>query len=200
MREPFVDYVQRELPDAAVLIACGLPATNKTETTEVVARLKGWPMLRTDIIRREVLAGEDIFDAKVAGDMTRRQRVYDEMFRRADEQAARGEGVILDATFVKQALRRRAAEVAARRDLPFVIQQTSCSEGYSLAKIAARTRENYESNALTAEAYHNNVRKFEAVDLDALRTEFPSLRILHLVVETESDDPESWFVVGRTAI
>ena len=165
MREPFKDYITRELPEGAVLIACGLPATNKTETTEVVAGLKGLQILRTDLIRKEVLAGEDIFDAKVASDMDKRRRVYDRMFSLADELAAQGTGVILDATFISQKLRRRAAEVAARNGRPFVIQQTSCPEDYSLAKISRRTRENYESNALTPEAYFNNKQKFEEVDL-----------------------------------
>ena len=36
---------------------------------------------------------------------------------------------------------------------PLVIQQTRCSEDYSLDKISKRTRENYESNALTPQAY-----------------------------------------------
>ncbi|HNS91134.1 MAG TPA: hypothetical protein PKJ72_13915, partial [Deltaproteobacteria bacterium] len=67
-----------------VIIACGLPATNKTETTEVIARIKGYTMLRTDIIRREVLKDEDIFDEKVASDMDKRKLVYDTMFSRAD--------------------------------------------------------------------------------------------------------------------
>ncbi|RMF75167.1 MAG: hypothetical protein D6738_04435, partial [Acidobacteria bacterium] len=58
-------------------------------------------------------------------------------------------------------------------------------------------RENYESNALTEAAYDNNVRKFEPVDLDALVGEFPSLRVVHYVVDTGSDDPADWRVVAR---
>ena len=42
MREPFVDYMKRELMPDTVLIACGLPATYKTETTEVIAEIKGY--------------------------------------------------------------------------------------------------------------------------------------------------------------
>lgn len=197
MREPFVDFVARELGGGPVLMACGLPASNKTETMEVVERIHGYAMLRSDLLRLEVLANEDIFDVKVAGSMSKRTLVYDEMFRRADEIAGRGEGVILDATFVTHALRRRAAEVAARHRRPLVIQQTSCSAQYSLDKISRRTRENYESNALTPDAYHNNVKKFEPIDLDVLKAEFPGLEIVHLVVDTESDDEGDWAVIAR---
>ncbi|MDY6974396.1 MAG: hypothetical protein SV775_19085, partial [Thermodesulfobacteriota bacterium] len=72
MREPFVNFMKRELEPGTVLIACGLPASYKTETTEVIASLKGYKILRTDLIRLEVLKGEDIFDEKVASNMNKR--------------------------------------------------------------------------------------------------------------------------------
>ncbi len=197
MREPFVAYIEEEVGADSVLITCGLPATNKTETTEVIARLKGHKILRTDFLRLEVLKDEDIFDEKVAANMDKRRLVYDEMFRRADQSAASGQGVILDATFVTLALRKRAAKVAATHKRPFFIQQTSCAEEFSLAKIARRSRENYESNALSPVAYFNNVKKFEEIDLDTLKVEFPDLDIVHIVVDTNSDDENEWYVIDR---
>lgn len=198
MREPLKVFIDREITDGMVIIACGLPATNKTETTEVIARIKGYPMLRTDIIRKEVLTDEDIFDEKVASNMDKRKLVYDTLFREADELAALGKGVILDATFITQSLRKRAAEVAAKHGRTFLIQQTSCSQKYSLDKISRRSKDNYESNALTPEAYLNNKKKFEPVDLDDLKRAFPGLTIMHLLVETESDSEDGWYVIGKT--
>jgi hypothetical protein len=198
VREPFKVFIDREIADGMVIIACGLPATNKTETTEVIARIKGYPMLRTDIIRKEVLTGDDIFDEKVASSMDKRKLVYDTMFREADELAALGKGVILDATFITQSLRKRAAEVAAKHGRTLLIQQTSCSQKYSLDKISRRSKDNYESNALTPEAYLNNKKKFEPVDLDDLKRAFPGLTIMHLLVETESDSEDGWYVIAKT--
>ena len=197
MREPFKDFIERELGTETVLIACGLPASYKTETTEVIARLKGYKILRTDLIRREVLKNEDIFDEKVAANMEKRKQVYDEMFRMADDLALKGEGVILDATFVTQSLRRRAAEVAAKHNKTLVIQQTQCPQEVSLQRISRRTKENYESNALTEQAYLNNKKKFETVDLGDLKELFPELKIEHLLVDTTSDLEEDWFVIDR---
>ena len=197
MRVPFAEYVEKEIATNTVLIACGLPATNKTETTEVVARIKRHTILRTDLIRKEVLAGEDIFDEKVASSMDKRKMVYDKMFEMASDLAESNKGVILDATFVSQSLRRRAAEVAAKNGKTFVIQQTRCSEAYSLNKISKRTKENYESNALAPQAYYNNKQKFEEVDLADLKSLYPNLNIIHLVIETESDDEDGWYVVDR---
>ena len=85
MKEPFAKFMKTELGSGFLLIVCGLPGTWKTETTEEVAGIKGYPLLRTDLIRLEVLKNEDVFDEKVASDMNKRTMVYDEMFRRADE-------------------------------------------------------------------------------------------------------------------
>jgi predicted kinase len=144
----------------------------------------------------EVLKGEDVFDAKVAGNMCKRLSVYDEMFRQADNLAGKGKGIILDATFVTQELRRCAAEIAAKHGLTFVILQTSCPQEVSVARIQKRTKEKYESNALTVEAYLANKRKFEPVDLDDLKTLYPKLKIVHLTVDTCHDAPEDWYVIG----
>jgi len=199
MKEPFVDFMKKELEPKTVLIACGLPASYKTETTEVIADLKGYKILRSDLIRLEVLKYEDIFDEKVASNMKKRTLVYDEMFRMAHELAGEGQGIILDATFVTQALRRRAAEVAAKNGMTFVIQQTQCPKEVSLARISKRTKENYESNALTEKAYTNNLKKFETVDLEDLKDLHPDLNIVHLIVDTTSDVTEEWYVIGETA-
>jgi predicted kinase len=196
LREPFADFVKAELDPRTLLITCGLPGTWKTETSEEISRIKGCPILRTDLIRLEVLKKEDIFDEKVASNMGKRELVYDETFRRAEDLVKTGRGVILDATFVTQELRRRAAAIAAKYNMTFAILQTYCSEEVSIARILRRTKENYESNALTREAYLNNKKKFETVDLDDLKKRYPELRILHLTVDTEYDHPEDWYIIG----
>ena len=196
MREPFVEFVKAELEPRTLLITCGLPGTWKTETSEEISRIKGYPILRTDLIRLEVLKNEDVFDEKVASSMSKRELVYDETFRRAEDLVQKDKSVILDATFVTQELRRCAAAIAAKHKMAFVILQTHCSEEASIARILGRTKEKYESNALTREAYLNNKKKFEIVDLDDLKERYPELRILHLTVDTEHDRPEEWYIVG----
>ncbi len=197
MREPFAEFVKNELGPRALLITCGLPGTWKTETSEEVSKIKGYPILRSDLIRLEVLKNEDVFDAKVAGNMSKRLSVYDELFRRADDLAGKSKnGIILDATFVTQELRRRAAEIAAKHGWTFVILQTSCPQEVSVARIQRRTKEKYESNALTVDAYLANKSKFEAVDVDDLKKRCPQLNVVHLTVDTSYDPPEDWYIVG----
>lgn len=189
--------MKANLGPKTLLITCGLPGTWKTETAEEVAKIKGYLILRSDIIRLEVLKNEDVFDPKVAGNMNKRMSVYDEVFHRADELAGKSDnGVILDATFVTQDLRRRAAEVAAKHGMTFVVMETSCPQEVSVARIERRTKEKYESNALTVDAYLANKKKFEPVDIKDIKQKNPSLKILHLTVDTCSDNAEDWYIMG----
>ena len=197
MREPFVKFVEAKLSSEILLITCGLPGTWKTETSQEISKIKGYPILRTDLIRLQILENEDVFDEKVASSMAKRELVYDEMFRRAENLAEKGGAVILDATFVTQKLRRRAAEIAAKVKISFVVLQTHCSEEASIARILRRTKEKYESNALTRQAYLNNKKRFEPVDLDDLKKRHPHLEIIHLIVDTEYDNPEDWYIIGK---
>jgi len=196
LKEPFAGFVGRELGTGVLLITCGLPGTWKTETSEEISRIKGYPILRSDLIRLEVLKGENIFDEKIGSDMSKRTMVYDETFRRADKALEKGDSVIIDATFVTQSLRRRAAEIAARHNKRFVILETHCPQEVAIARILRRSKEAYESNALTEQAYLNNKKKFETVDVDDLGKLYPGLEIVHLTVDTEHDQPEDWYVIG----
>ncbi len=196
LREPFARFVEKELGANVLLITCGLPGTWKTETSEEISRVKGYPILRSDLIRLEVLKGEDIFDEKVASNMSKRMAVYDELFRRADEALEKGHSVILDATFVTQELRRRAAKIAAKHDKTLVILQTHCPQEVAIARILRRTKEDYESNALTEQAYLDNKKKFEKVDIDDLKSLYPTLNIVHVIVDTQYDQPADWYIIG----
>jgi len=196
LKESFTNYIEADLGPGVLLITCGLPGTWKTETSEEVSRVKGYPIVRSDLVRLEVLKGEDIFDEKVASNMDKRMMVYDETFRRADEALDKGDNVIIDATFVTQSLRRRAAQVAARHNRRLVVLQTHCPRQVALARILRRTKEDYESNALTEQAFINNEKKFERVDLDDLKRLNPDLDITHLIVDTQHDAPEDWYIIG----
>ena len=195
MREPFRKFIAQNLGENTLLITCGLPGTWKTETSEEISRIKGYPMLRSDLIRLEVLKNEDVFDEKVASDMNKRMAVYEETFRRAEETLKKQDSVILDATFVTQSLRKRAAQIAAKYNKSFVILETHCPQEVAIARILRRTKENYESNALTEQAYLNNKKKFEKVDIDDLKKSYPALNILHLTVDTQYDPPEDWYII-----
>lgn len=193
MKRNFSEIIRSEIPEGSVLISVGLPGSWKSPVTEEIERLKGFRILRSDMIRVEVLKGEDIFDNKVASDPDRRKRVYEEMFRRAEKALKETqEGLILDATFFTQELRSRAAELAEQAGRSLVIAECVCSEEKSLERIGKRTKENYESNALTREAYVNNKALFQPVDLADLKKRFRTVPVIHLTIDTEDNASSGW--------
>ncbi len=193
MERAFSKVIESEIPKGSLLVSVGLPGSWKSPVTEEIAKLKGFQILRSDLIRVEVLKGEDIFDNKVASDPDRRRKVYEEMFRRAEKALKETQdGLILDATFFTQELRSRAAELAEKAGRAFVIAECVCTEEKSIERISKRTKENYESNALTKEAYLNNKALFQPVNIDALKRRFETLPIIHLTIDTEQDTLPGW--------
>ncbi|MBN2688662.1 MAG: hypothetical protein JXR85_10875, partial [Deltaproteobacteria bacterium] len=80
------------------------------------------------------------------------------------------------------------------------IQQTRCPEEYSLNKISKRTKDHYESNALTPQAYFNNKERFEPIDLHELKDLHPGIHIIHITVDTASDSEDEWFVIDKVEV
>jgi len=193
MERNFLEVIESEVPNDCVLISVGLPGSWKSPVTEEIAKIKGFQILRSDLIRLEVLKGLDIFDNKVASDPNNRKKVYEEMFRQAEDvlKISKG-GLILDATFFTQDLRSRAAELALKADRAFVVAECVCTEEKSIERISKRTKENYESNALTREAYLNNKALFQPVDIDDLKARFKPIPIIHLAIDTEHDTLPDW--------
>jgi predicted kinase len=193
MKRDFSKVIESEIPKGSLLISVGLPGSWKSPVTEEIARLRGFRILRSDVIRLEVLKGEDIFDNKVASDPDRRKKVYEEMFRQAEIALKKTQdGLILDATFFTQELRSRAAELAEKANRAFVIAECVCTEEKSIERISKRTKENYESNALTREAYLNNKALFQPIDTADLKKRFRTLPIIYLTVDTEQNTPSDW--------
>jgi predicted kinase len=194
--EPFEAFIEANIEPNTLLITCGLPASYKTGIAQEISKRKGYPILRSDLIRLEVLKDQDIFDTKVAGNMDKRLSVYEEMFRRADELASRGQrDIILDATFVTEDLRLQAAEIAAKHNMSFVIVETSCPQEVALERIKKRTKEKYESNALTEEAYWANKKKYQPVNVDEIKKRFPTLNVMHITVDTCQYGMANWRIV-----
>jgi len=196
MEKTFSEVIESEVPKDAVLISVGLPGSWKSPVAEEIARAKDFRILRSDMIRLDVLKDQDIFDHRVASSPENRKRVYEEMFRQAEDalKSTRG-GLILDATFFTQDLRARAAELAGKAHRTLVIAECVCTEEKSIERILKRTRENYESNALTREAYLNNKALFEPVDIEDLKRKFKNLPIIHLAIDTEQDTLSDWKIL-----
>ena len=193
MDKDFEKIIVSEIPKDSLLISVGLPGSWKSPVTEEMARIKGFLVIRSDIVRLEVLKGLDVFDQRVASNPENRKKVYDEMFRQGAEALQTStKGLILDATFFSQELRSKAVELAQKANRAFVIGECVCTEEKSIERILRRTKENYESNALTREAYLNNRALFQPVDINDLKKRFETVRVIHLTIDTEYDSLPDW--------
>ena len=185
--------IESEIPKDCVLISAGLPGSWKSPVTEEIAKVKGFQILRSDILRLKVLKGLDVFDNEVASHPENRKKVYDEMFRQAAEVLKTStKGLILDATFFTQDLRSSAAELAQGANRALVIAECVCTEEKSIERILKRTKDNYESNALTREAYLNNKALFQPVSIKDLKKRFKAVPMIHLTIDTEYDRLPDW--------
>jgi hypothetical protein len=116
----YLAQCQRHLLDARVqlVVIGGLPGTGKTTLAAALGDDLGWPVLRSDEIRKE-LTGLDPLDRAPAAygeglyspAMTR--ATYDTLLSRARGLLARGESAILDASFSKRRWRADASVLAA---------------------------------------------------------------------------------------
>jgi predicted kinase len=193
MEKDFVKVIESEIPNDCVLISVGLPGSWKSPVTEEIAKMKGFQILRSDIIRLDVLKGLDVFNNKVASNPENRKKVYDEMFRQAAEALkTSAKGLILDATFFTQDLRSSAAKLAQKANRTLVIAECVCTEEKSIERILKRTKDNYESNALTREAYLNNKALFQPVDIKDLKKRFKAVPMIHLTIDTEYNSLPDW--------
>jgi aminoglycoside phosphotransferase family enzyme/predicted kinase len=100
-----------------LVVVGGLPGTGKTSLAAVLGGELGWPVLRTDEIRKE-LAGVPVLEHRPAAygeglyAPTGTEATYAELLRRAGTMLRRGSSVILDGSFSRTGWRSAAATLA----------------------------------------------------------------------------------------
>ena len=119
----YLAQCQRHLLDARVqlVVIGGLPGTGKTTLAAALGDELGWSVLRSDEMRKE-LAGLDPLEHVPAAygeglyepDVTK--STYYALFFRAGQLLARGESVVVDASFSKTTWRDMAVALAADAD------------------------------------------------------------------------------------
>jgi len=144
------------MSDPRLVVVCGLPGTGKTTVARAVADRLDATRLRTDVVRKELVA-----DPEYTSDEER--RVYDELVSRAGDRLADGEPVVLDGTFYRARHRDRAAALAADRGVPFDLLRVECPPSVVERRMAGR-----EDDASDADfGVHLQYREqFEPVERD----------------------------------
>jgi aminoglycoside phosphotransferase family enzyme/predicted kinase len=171
----------------AMVLVGGLPGTGKSTLAEGIARTRGWAVLHSDEIRKELsgLPAEAHADAGFGEGIYSRQyteRTYAELLRRAERMASMGESVVVDASWTGAASREAAVRVAQRTHTE--LHQFRCESPRDVAAYRLSTRgARYGSDATPAIA----VAMHEVADdwRDAVRvdTDRPPADVLASVLQ-----------------
>lgn len=137
-----------------LVVVCGLPGAGKTTVSATIADRLDAPRLRTDVVRKDIVADPDY-----TSDETR--RVYAELLERGRAAVATEGAVVLDGTFKRAPQRADAATLATTLDVPFELVKVECDPAVVRERIDAR--EGDESDA-DFEVHQLHREQFEPID------------------------------------
>ncbi|WP_135853721.1 AAA family ATPase [Halorussus salinus] len=138
------------------VVVCGLPGVGKTTVAEEVADRLDGRLLRTDVVRKDILDDPEYTDEEA-------RMVYRELFERASATVEGGRSVVLDGTFKDAADRERAVELAESLDAPFRLVKVECDESVVRDRIAAREDDASDADFEIHAMYRE---QFDAVSTD----------------------------------
>jgi len=158
------DTYATHLGPPAAIVVTGLMGSGKSTLAEALAEMLGAELLQTDQVRREMLGPSSAPPGFNQGlyQPEARDRVYDEVLRRADRQLGKGLSVVLDGTFLTARHRQRAV-VEARFccAVPLVVR-CSCDDEVALERIAHRAAASTSQSEARPELYRLQQAEFEA--------------------------------------
>jgi aminoglycoside phosphotransferase family enzyme/predicted kinase len=178
-----------------LLVMTGLMGTGKSTVAEQLARRAGFEVLSSDILRkalagipvtehRRVGQGKDIYDAEFT------RRTYSALFEKAAALLARGQDVILDASFKKKADRQRAREMALSAGADYAIIECVLDEDLTRARLERRLAEGNSPSDGRWEIFAAQKGEFDIISGDGEGR--------HLVVDTSIPaDEASMRLIGE---
>lgn len=169
-----------------LIVMTGLSGTGKSTVARAMARSLDLPIIASDSVRKE-LAGQtgpapsDWGQGLYAASWT--TRTYERLRQRARDTLAAGTGVILDATFLDDGERGRAAASAVAADAPFMLVETVCEPETALGRIRERAARGGSNSDATETIYRR--QRQDAADAPAVLPR----NAIHVVIDTGADGP-----------
>ena len=138
-----------------LVLVGGAPGTGKSTLAARLGDVTRWPVLRSDVLRKE-LAGRPVLahypDAFGAGlyQAEATASIYAELLSRARRLLEMGESVILDASWVRRAWRDGAADLAAETSSALVCLECDVPLEVAVARVTRRARSGRDASDATA--------------------------------------------------
>lgn len=155
------------------LVLCGPPASGKSQLAAALASRAGWPVLATDVVRKQ-LAGLAPTERARAEHYTPAfsQRTYDELLARAAAATRDGAFVLLlDGNFATPAQRAAAAAAASAAGARIVFGYVAIDRATAIARATARAQDPTrisDADAAVAAARHDAFAEPTAAEQPAL--------------------------------
>ncbi|MCC7078519.1 MAG: AAA family ATPase [Acidimicrobiia bacterium] len=150
-----------------IVLVGGSPGTGKTTVAEGLGRSRGWAVLRSDLVRKELCGVEPTDHTQAGGFGTglysteTTTRTYAELARRAGTLVGLGESVVLDATWSsaegRESIRRLGAETGAE----VVELRCVCDPAEAARRVEARLRTGRDASDATADVAARMTSEFE---------------------------------------
>jgi len=129
-----------------LVVLCGLIGTGKSTLAAALSEATGFQVLRSDELRKGIAGlhrgdhnyepfGEGIYSSEFF------DATYKLLMEEASILLAKGDGVILDASFKKEKYRGNARDVADMSKVPFLLIECRCSDEVIKKRLIKRERE-----------------------------------------------------------
>lgn len=151
---------------SGLYLTVGRMGVGKSSLAKALAEVTGAQRLRSDVVRKELAgliaetpAAEPFGTGLYRAGMTR--TTYDTLLDRADKELARGETVIIDASFARQVERERFLALAARRRVPVWLLHLQCPDDIALRRLDRRQAEGRDASDGRRELFAAQASIFE---------------------------------------
>ena len=166
----------RDFSRPIVLVASGLMGSGKSTVATALAETFGVSIVSTDALRRELFGASRQAEKYNAGAYApeNRQRVYEELFGRAEAFLNAGESVVLDGTFLSAGSVRRILSLAGAAGARLLVIRCRCDELVARQRIPARLAAGTDLSEARPELFDK-----QRAEVDEIPAE-----VAHLVLDT----------------
>ncbi|MFQ6088111.1 MAG: cytidine deaminase [Candidatus Methanofastidiosia archaeon] len=147
-----------------LIVLSGLPGTGKSTLAQRLSENLDAQILRTDVIRRELIGKSKYFEFKERDKLYTKEEMelaYYGMFLVASHLLKASKNVILDATFYKKSLRDRAREVGKTTNSKTYILEVICPEKVVEERMRKRFKDKRNASTASFEIYERMKGIFE---------------------------------------
>ncbi len=138
-----------------LIAVCGLPGVGKSTVSSFVAEQTDSVRLRTDVIRKELVEEPTYSESED-------ERVYAELFDRAEKHLSDRVPVVLDATFADRQRRHAVRQVANAQDVQFRLLRVVCTQEVAEHRIASRE----DISDADVSVYREFQEQFDPIELE----------------------------------